>query len=129
MSRYVDLRKPISDEDRAYLMSRSREGDVAVNDRMFKDRPEDEVAARVSQANQDDEDEIEDAELVQDQADLDFVNSLKTGELRVQLEARGLDKTGSKADLMQRLLAALAAEDAEDDEDGDETEDDESEGE
>ena len=35
MSKSIDLNKPLSDEDRAYLASRARHHEIIVNDRMF----------------------------------------------------------------------------------------------
>lgn len=37
MGMQVDLTQPISDDERAYLLSRNREADVAANDRAFGD--------------------------------------------------------------------------------------------
>jgi hypothetical protein len=49
MSKEIDLDKPLSDEDRAWLHERSLDHQIQANDRQFKDAPEAEVEPEVSE--------------------------------------------------------------------------------
>lgn len=48
MSRQIDLSKPLSDEDRQYLLDRDRHHDITINDAQFSDDDEVKAAARAS---------------------------------------------------------------------------------
>lgn len=120
MGRYIDLNKPLNDEDRAFLLARSREGDVDVNDRQFGHLSDEDRAKRVSQAEADaDRDASDEREAEQEEIDnlppfdedlIDKVAPLKVAELRAHLEKRGLDAKGDKETLQDRLLVFLQGE-------------------
>ena len=85
MSRNVDLNKPLSDEDREYLASRSRHHEIIVNDRMFGpggSGPEPEYVA-------------------------EHVLSLEVAELRSELIMYNITPAGHKEDLKEALAIHL----------------------
>lgn len=127
MSRDIDLSKPLSDEDRAYLKQRSRHAELAFADSQGKELSDEErqeleqkaIAETkgkrvplqmdpdvVRQREGDDEDEVE-ADEGDDPDDVAFVNSLSGDELREHLESRGLPQKGNKTEMKRRLLDAL----------------------
>jgi len=118
MGRYIDLNKPLSDEDRAYLESRSRHGEIAANDRRFGHLDEEEretVTTQVDEDNEHDEQEAEAiAAAIQQEEEESFpdhliekVAPLSTQQLRSALEKRGQDTSGDKRELQVRLLQYL----------------------
>lgn len=122
MGRKIDLTRPLSAEDRAYLMERSREGDVAVNERQF---------GSLSEAEQDEERSEHDANEEADQkAQEDFeaaikqqeeesypehlvakVEPLTLNQLKAALKKRKLDATGDLDALRVRLIEFLEEQD------------------
>lgn len=82
MSRQIDLTKPLSDEDREYLDTRSRQDLIALNDEQFgdSDEAEDEYSDMTNEA------------------------------LRAELGERELSQSGTKAELIARLREDDAAE-------------------
>lgn len=108
MSRKIDLGKPLSPRDRAYLQSRGRGWQIHANERAFGDD-----VASAEDARKFLEGKLEpeaEEELPESMTDVEFVNSLNGDELKAELEARELPKSGNKAELQERLLAALASE-------------------
>ena len=99
MSRNVDLNKPLSDEDREYLASRSRHHEIIVNDRMFGpggSGPEPEYVAE------------EDVEVLDIDADIaEHVLSLEVDELRSELIMYNITPAGHKEDLKEALAIHL----------------------
>ena len=91
MSRQVDLSKPLSDEDRAYLESRGRRWQILNNDRMFANREGSDAAPQ----RRSEEDEW-----------ADEVRELTVDELKTELAARELSTSGNKAELQKRLIEA-----------------------
>lgn len=113
MSRYVDLRKPLSDDDREYLESRARIGDILANDRQFADLTPAQTRKATAEADADakaqaEEDaEVAEAEEVASQWSQDAlakVLPLKVAELKDSLSKFGLSTSGDKSDLQVRLL-------------------------
>lgn len=88
MSRYVDPTKPLSDEDRAYLLSRGYEEQVANQDRRFADGEDGEIEVPT-------ELEVDD--------DLPEYNEMSLGDLQDECRKRELPITGNKAQLVKRL--------------------------
>lgn len=116
MSKFVDTRLPLSDEDKDYLRTRAREGEIAVNERQFgEDTPPELRQAIIAQAKQQDDDGEADEDDALAAADIEWVNSLKIAELRDELTAREApfddDSKGDKGYLKGLLLEALAKED------------------
>jgi hypothetical protein len=88
MSRYVDPHKPLSDSDRAYLLARGYDDQVA---RMDADADRDESA------------EVEvPTELVVDD-DLEPYEDMSLADLQEECRNRELPVTGTKAQLVKRL--------------------------
>lgn len=118
MGRFVDLSRPITDDEREYLMSRSREGEVEVNDRQFGHLKPEEKEAEQDQAeldHQEEEAERKAFEAAVEDADaqsfpewiVDKVEPLTVNQLRTALAKRGLDKDGLKPELQVRLAEWL----------------------
>lgn len=118
MGRFIDLDKPLSDDDRAYLIERRREAEVVVNDRRFGDltkKAKAEEAKRVDQdrAAQEAEDAALDEAIAAEEEDsypphlVDKVFPLTVTQLRTALKKRNLDATGNKEDLQIRLIEYL----------------------
>ena len=91
MSRQVDLDKPFSKEDRAYLLSRGRRYLVIQNDRRF--HPKEGAPSSAPQKTADPAWEAQ-------------VNELTVAELRDELSNRGLDTKGTQETLRKRLIDA-----------------------
>lgn len=124
MSRRIDLKKPLSDEDREYLHRRGRTWDIEMNDAQFKDAVkvtdgnggEVNVAPEVrdpdahvlpegeTQGNADPDTGGEDEDDRVSEAD---VKALKADELREELSERDLSTDGNKEELQKRLLDHL----------------------
>lgn len=97
MSRVIDWSKALSDEDRSYLEERGQQHKIAENDRRFgKAGPQNAVPPEGAAPSQSTDDEEW----------ADWVGSAKVDDLRAELEDRGLDATGHKADLQHRLIEA-----------------------
>jgi hypothetical protein len=92
VSKEVDLSRPLSDEDRAYLLQRGRRHLVLQNDRQFENgefaRPDD---------DDEDEDEI-------DQEWVSEVEAMNVDQLRAELQRRSLSTSGKKDELQDRLI-------------------------
>ena len=85
MSRRIDWQHTkLSDEDRAYLLSRGRRSEILANDRRF----------------------AEDGEGAPETSWEDEVDAMTVAELKEELTARGLPATGAKAELQNRLYEA-----------------------
>ena len=123
MGRFVDLSRPITEDERAYLLSRSREGEVMVNDRQFGNLDESEKLNRQAQAVADHEEEEADRKAFQaavDQADaesfpahiVDKVEPLTLAQLRTALEKRKQSTEGERPELQVRLAEFLEAAEA-----------------
>jgi hypothetical protein len=100
MSRHIDLTKPLSDADRAYLESRGRYRLIDLLDKGQRggspapSAPTEVVADKETEA----EPSVE-----------DWVADLTVRELRLELEKLGQPEHGNKAELQARLSEALAA--------------------
>ncbi|MBK8246290.1 MAG: hypothetical protein IPK85_02605 [Gemmatimonadetes bacterium] len=93
MARQIDTNKPLSDEDRAYLLARGRRHLVLQNDRRF--------------ANQDASSPAPQGSKTSEQAEWEEqVNELTVAELRDELANRNLDTTGKQDALRKRLIEA-----------------------
>ena len=115
MSRQVDLSRPITDEERAYLNLRAREDDIIANDRQFgglkaaekrklQQRSEDadaEEAEFQQQFQYDEDEETFDPDLVAQ------VAPLTVKELQARIEKLGFKPQGNKEDLQVQLLEIL----------------------
>lgn len=97
MSRRIPTDRPLSEEDRRYLLDRGKEELAAWLDSALKDREPSEP---------DDEDEDED-ELE------DWLDRMSRGELVAEARRRGLKTTGSAEELRKRLRDFEEAEDEE----------------
>lgn len=128
MSIYVDLSRPITDEERAYLTRRAREDEIVVNDRQFGHLKDAEKRKLRQTAEQDDaeeaefqaqfdydEDEAFDPELVAQ------VAPLTVKELKARIEKLGEKPQGNRDDLQIQLLELLEGQ-GEGDEDNSESE-------
>lgn len=114
MSRLIDLNRPITDEEREYLIARAREGEVAVNDRQFGHLSDDEKDALRGRATKDARVEAAISVLRDQEEEEDFdedilgeVMPLKVADLRARLEKEGLSSDGNKDELQLRLLVLL----------------------
>lgn len=99
MSKSIDLNKPLSDEDRAYLASRARHHEIIVNDRMFGPNgtgPEPEFVAE------------EDVEILDIDPDIaQHVLSLDEKGLSSELIKNNITPAGHKEDLQEALAIYL----------------------
>lgn len=118
MGRKIDLDRPLSAEDRAYLEARSRHGEIAANDRQFGHLSDDEREGVTAQAEADQEYDAAEAKAfaaaqARDEEEsfpdhlVEKVAPLGTSELRAALRKRKLDDSGEKAELQIRLLQYL----------------------
>ena len=118
MGRFIDLSRPITDDEREYLLSRSREGEVVVNDRQFGHLEEGAKLNAQIQAKEDEEFEEEERKAFQDAVDaseedsfpawiVDKVEPLTVAQLRTALSKRGQDTEGEKLELQTRLAEFL----------------------
>lgn len=118
MGRYIDLNKPLTKEDREYLMSRAQEGDVVVNDRRFAGLSAEEKAELSGEVDQDKADYESDREAFERQVEeendtefdediLDRVSALNYNEVRQALAKLELDSKGTKEEVYSRLLNHL----------------------
>lgn len=118
MGRYIDPNKPLSDEDRAFLMSRAREDEVRTNDRIFghlNQEDKDLIRNEVDEDNEEDKRHaaeefkklVEDEDSSFDEDLVQRVEQLVTRELRLELSALGEPVDGKKAELQDRLLNRL----------------------
>lgn len=131
MSRFIDPNRPLTEEDRAYLRSRSAEEVITVNDRRFAsvvedlagdDATDDQREAALDAVREDfDEDERSDQEEREaildaneeeeddsfDEDILEEILPLKATELRARLKMEGLATGGDKEELQFRLAEFL----------------------
>ena len=112
MSKVVDLTRPITDEEREYLMTRARESEVEANDRQFghlkdaerrnlQDRAEEADAEEAAIAEAYEEGEEFDPELVAQ------VAPLTVKELEARIKKLGHKPDGDKETLQIQLLEIL----------------------
>lgn len=123
MGKSIDLNKPLTQDEREYLESRRRIGDIAANDRRFghlSDSDKSSARKQVDSDNAEDDAEQEAIRQNEEEADVydddlvDQVLPLKTADLRSQLGKLGLETGGKKDDLRMRLLEHLQNERDED---------------
>lgn len=118
MGRFIDLSRPITDDERAYLLSRSREGEVTVNDRQFGHLEEGAKKSAQIQAQDDADFEEEERRAFEDAVNaseedsfpswiVDKVEPLTVAQLRTALAKRGQDTEGEKLELQTRLAEFL----------------------
>ena len=114
MSKFVDLSRPITDEERAYLQSRAREDDIVANDRQFGNLKDAEKRKLRQGAEEDDREEAE------FQAQFDFdegdefdpelvaqVAPLTVKDLKARITKLGEKPQGNREDLQVQLLELL----------------------
>lgn len=132
MSKFVDLSRPITDEEREYLRSRAREGDIVANDRQFGHLKDAEKRRERKSAEEDQDSEaqlqaqIEEQYASDDEFDPDLVAQvapLSVRELKQRIEKLGGKPNGNKDDLQIQLLdlldpAEAPEDDAEDEDEG-----------
>lgn len=118
MGRFVDLSKPLSAEDREYLLARSREGEVEVNDRQFGDLSKAQKAKETKEADEAAAEEAARLE-AEKKAEEEFeanaypehlvakVEPLTVVQLRAALKKRGQETSGDKDELRLRLIDYL----------------------
>lgn len=92
MSIQVDLSKPITDEERAYLLQRGRRHLVLQNDRRFQN------GEFAPPADADEEEDEIDQEWVTE------VEAMNVDQLRAELQRRSLSTSGKKDELQDRLI-------------------------
>lgn len=123
----MDLSKPLSDEDREYLIERRREDEIRLNDAEFgnlDDSEKDEVSKQHDRDVADEEAEKKeqaDAEAALAEADeegypehlVEKVEPLTVAQLRAALKKRDLDTSGDKEELRIRLIEFLEEKDKE----------------
>lgn len=111
MGKRIDLSRPITDEERAYLLSRAREDEVVANDRQFGGKSDAEKRKATSAADEAAEEEasyeVEEEEDFFDPDLVDQVAPLSVRELQQRLEKLGLKPKGKKDELQIQLLEAL----------------------
>lgn len=133
MGRYVDLDKPLSDEDRAYLVDRRREDEIKINDARFGDLSKKERKAASDQHDEDVAEEAAEQEALeaagaQDEEEsypehiVEKIAPLNLTQLRQAAKKRGLETTGSKEELRIRLCDYLEAQEKKKQEEADEAE-------
>lgn len=126
MSKFVDLSRPITDEERAYLQSRARGDDIVANDRQFGHLKDAEKRKLRQGAEEDDREEAE----FQAQFDYDEeegfdpelvaqVAPLTVKELKARITKLGEKPQGNREDLQVQLLELLEGDTGEGDEDED----------
>lgn len=121
MARYIDHDKPLSEDDKTYLLTRS-DGKylIEINEARFEDLTEKEKDRKVSEldadreADADDEaafqESLADAELPYDDDVIAKVEALEYNEIRQALSKANLDASGKREELEDRLLAHLQKE-------------------
>lgn len=102
MSAKIDLKKPLSDGDRAYLESRSRHGDIAANDRKFANKSKAEVSSTTAS------EQPEATEPSGNDGIVEWINNMNMDQLRDELSIRELETTGKKVELQRRLYESLS---------------------
>jgi hypothetical protein len=111
MSRFIDDNKPLSDDDRAYLLERSLKWKVDEIDRRF---PPDHVPQPRVKPEENDLSNLVDPTLKYDLNDFDEslqaeVKGLKVSELQAELKDLGVGPTtGHKNELQWRLAKAVS---------------------
>ena len=117
MSKFVDLSRPITDEEREYLKSRARESDIVANDRQFGGLKDAEKRKHQAQAEQDDAEEndlqreIEEEYGSADEFDPELIAQvapLTVKELKQRITKLGGEPEGKKDELQLQLLDLLA---------------------
>lgn len=114
MSKFVDLSRPITDEEREYLKARAREDDIVANDRQFG-RLKDAEKRKLRQGAEDD-----DREEAEFQAQFDYdegdefdpelvaqVAPLTVKDLKARITKLGEKPQGNREDLQVQLLELL----------------------
>lgn len=111
MGKRIDLSRPITDEERAYLLSRAREDEVVANDRQFKNHSDaakrkasddaEKATAEEEEYDVEEDEDLYDPELVAQ------VAPLSVRELQQRLEKLGIKPKGKKEELQMQLLDAL----------------------
>lgn len=95
MSRQVPVGlRPLTDDEIAYLETRGRRADIILDQRMKDEGNFNKVSQQESEVSWEDE-----------------VHDLTVAELKQELQARGLDTSGNKAELQARLTEAGPDED------------------
>lgn len=110
MGRIVDSSRPYTDEEKAYLLTRSGgEGLISVNDRKFSHLTEENRAILLGRTLEDEEKEKKIEEQLKKieeddekdsyhEDDIEYVEDLTVAQLRAALEKEGLSPVVSKAD-------------------------------
>lgn len=126
MSKQVDLSRPITDEERAYLKLRAREDDIVANDRQFGHLKDAEKRKLRQGAEEDDREEAEfqsqfdyDEEDTFDEELVAQVAPLTVKELKARITKLGEKPQGNREDLQVQLLELLEGGTVEGDEDED----------
>lgn len=126
MSKFVDLSRPITDEEREYLQSRAREDDIIANDRQFGHLKDAEKRKLRQGAEEDDQKEAEfqaqfdyDDEDTFDEELVAQVAPLTVKELKARITKLGEKPQGNREDLQVQLLELLEGGTDEGDEDED----------
>lgn len=132
MSIFVDLSRPITDEEREYLSLRAREDEIIVNDRQFGHLKDAEKRKLRQGAEQDDAEEAEfQAQFDYDEDDafdpelVAQVAPLNVKELKARIEKLGQKPKGNRDDLQIQLLEILEAQAQAQDQGDEDDEDDE----
>lgn len=114
MSKFVDLSRPITDEERAYLQSRAREDDIVANDRQFGNLKDAEKRKLRQGAEEDDREEAEfQAQFDYDEGDefdpelVAQVAPLTVKDLKARITKLGEKPQGNREDLQVQLLELL----------------------
>ena len=114
MSKFVDLSRPITDEERAYLQSRARGDDIVANDRQFGHLKDAEKRKLRQGAEEDDREEAEfQAQFDYDEGDefdpelVAQVAPLTVKELKARITKLGEKPQGNREDLQVQLLELL----------------------
>ncbi len=108
MSRNIDLSKPLSDDDKAYLRDRGRGHLISTDDDSPSETPvveADEEATPVN-APEASTDSAESESVEETDEGAGGYGAMKAEELRALLTARGLAVSGNKDELRARLEAA-----------------------
>lgn len=114
MSKFVDLSRPITDEERAYLQSRAREDDIVANDRQFGNLKDAEKRKLRQGAEEDDREEAAfQAQFDYDEGDefdpelVAQVAPLTVKDLKARITKLGEKPQGNREDLQVQLLELL----------------------